>query len=125
MAETRLRISLRHAFRHAVMVAALALPTCSQQPQVNLTTALSGIEKSRFLSCSGPPSLEIPEGGQDRMWFVSNLRRGAMIGITNPVADPAESCSVAATFENSRLVSASFSGNQSMCQLVFAPCLQQ
>ena len=106
-----------------VFVAALALTACSQQPQVNLNTALAGIDKSRFLTCSGPPSLEIPQGSQDRMWFVSNLSRGQNIGVLSPTADPAESCSVAATFENAHLTSATFSGNQSMCQVVFAPCL--
>lgn len=103
----------------------VALMGCSQQPQVDLNSALIGTEKARFLSCSGPPSLELPQGGQDRMWFVTNLKRGEAIGVMSPAADPVESCSVAATFEDSRLVSASFSGNQSMCQLVFAPCLQK
>jgi len=103
----------------------VALAACAQQPTADLSTALSGIEQSRFLSCSGPPSLEIPRGKQTRMWFVSNLKRGAAIGIMPPAADPLESCSVDATFENSHLASANFSGNQSMCQMVFAPCLQK
>jgi hypothetical protein len=59
------------------------------------------------------------------MWFVTNLRRGAAIGLSSPTAPAPESCSVAAVFENSRLASANFSGNQSMCQVVFAPCLQK
>jgi hypothetical protein len=116
--------SMHSAFRTAVSLAALTLMTCARQPQADLNTALSGVEKSRFLTCSGPPSLETAESGQDRMWFVTNLKRGAMIGMMNPAADPVESCSVAATFQNSRLVNASFSGNQTMCQLVFAPCLR-
>jgi hypothetical protein len=113
------------AKRHAPIVAALALMTCAQPPQADLSTALSGIEKSRFLRCSGPPSLEMPEGTQDRMWFVSNLSRGQTIGVLSPTANAPDSCSVAAVFENSRLASATFSGNQSMCQVVFAPCLSK
>ena len=87
--------------------------------------ALKGIEKSRFLACSGPPVLEYPQGGQDQMSFVTNLKQGQAIGISSPTALAPESCSVNAVFENSRLVSATFSGNQTMCQLVFGPCLQK
>ena len=111
--------------RNAPIIAALALMTCSQQPHVDLNAALLGIEKSRFLACSGPPSLEIPQGNQDRMWFVSNLSRGQTIGAISPSADATDSCSVAAVFENSRLTGATFSGNDSMCQVVFAPCLSK
>jgi hypothetical protein len=114
---------IRYAFGTVLIVAASTLTTCTQQPQVNLSAALSGIDKSRFLTCSGPPSLEIPEGSQDRMWFVANLRRGQNIGVLSPTADPVESCSVAAVFTNARLTSSTFSGNQSMCQVVFGPCL--
>ena len=115
----------RHTFRCAPVVAALAAATCAQQPQVDLNAALSGVEKSRFLTCSGPPSLEISQGSQDRVWFVSNLSRGQTIGAFSPTANAPDSCSVAAVFENSRLTSATFSGNQSMCQVVFAPCLSK
>ena len=125
IAEGMLQISRRRFAHSAAIVASLALMTCSQQPQVDLNTALSGVEKSRFLMCSGPPSLEIPERGQDRMWFVTNLDRGQTIGIHSPTANPPDSCSVAAVFENSRLTAATFSGNQSMCQVVFAPCLSK
>ena len=111
--------------RYGPIVSALTLMTCTQQPQADLSTALSGIEKSRFLTCSGPPSLEIPQGSQDRMWFVSNLSRGQTIGVLSPTTNAPDSCSVAAVFENSRLASATFSGNQSMCQVVFAPCLSK
>ena len=113
------------AGRNAPIVAALALMTCAQQPQVDLNAALSGIEKSRFLTCSGPPSLEMPQGAQDRMWFVSNLSRGQTMGVLSPTANAPDSCSVAAVFENSRLTSATFSGNQSMCQVVFGPCVSK
>lgn len=112
-------------FRNAPVALALALGMCAPQSQVDLGSALSGIEQSRFLACSGPPSMEIPQGSQDRMWFVTNLKRGAAIGILGPTAAPVESCSVAAVFENSRLASATFSGNQAMCQQVFAPCLSK
>jgi len=107
------------------IVILIELGACSQQAQPDLATALHGIEKSRFLACSGPPTLEIPQGSQDRMWFVTNLKRGQSIGIMSPAAAAPEDCSVAATFENSRLVSSTFSGNQSMCQLVFGPCLSK
>lgn len=109
----------------APIMVALALMSCSQQPQVDLNTALSGIEKSRFLTCSGPPSLDMPQGNQENMWFVSNLSRGQAIGVLSPTANAPDSCSVAAVFENSHLVSATFSGNQSMCQVVFAPCMSK
>ncbi len=98
---------------------------CAQQPAPNLGVGLKGIEKSRFLACSGPPLLELPQGGQDRMSFVTNLKRGEAIGVTSPTGLAPASCSVDAVFENSRLVSADFSGDQSMCQLVFSPCLQK
>ena len=109
----------------ALVAVVLTLGSCTQQPQADLGVALKGIDQARFLSCSGPPSLEQPSGGQDRMWFVTNLRRGAAIGLLSPTAPAPESCSVAAVFENSHLASATFSGNQSMCQVVFGPCLQK
>jgi hypothetical protein len=108
-----------------VTVVVVTLGSCTQPPQADLGVALQGIDQARFLACSGPPSLEQPSGGQDRMWFVTNLRRGAAIGLSSTTAPAPESCSVAAVFENSRLASANFSGNQSMCQVVFAPCLQK
>lgn len=121
----RLLAARRQVCGRAPIALALFLVTCTPPPQVDLGSALSGIEQSRFLTCSGPPSLELPQGSQDRMWFVTNLKRGETIGAIGPTAAPVESCSVAATFENSRLASATFSGNQSMCQLVFAPCLSK
>lgn len=118
-------IARRKTFHTVLMALALGLVACTQQPQTNLGSALLGIEQSRFLSCSGPPSLEFPQGSQDRMWFVTNLKRGEAIGVLSSTATPLESCSVEAVFQNSRLASAKFSGNQSMCQLVFAPCLSK
>ena len=107
------------------LVIALIVQACAQQAPADLSVALQGIEKSRFLACSGPPLLEYVQAGQDRMSFVTDLRRGSPIGIASPVAAPAESCSVDAVFEQDRLVRSVFSGNPSMCQLVFAPCLQK
>jgi hypothetical protein len=110
--------------RYLAMIS-LMLAACTQQPTQNLGVALKGIEKSRFVACAGPPVLELPQGGQDRMSFVTNLKRGDAIGASGPNAFAPASCSVDAIFENSRLVSANFSGNLSMCQLVFSPCLQR
>jgi len=79
--------------------------------------------KSQFLACAGPPTLEYSQASQDRMSFVTNLKRGQPIGIGSPSAFPAESCAVDATFERDRLVTSSFAGNLGMCDLVFSPCL--
>jgi len=102
-----------------------ALSACAQQSTTDLGAALAGIDQSRFLACSGPPILEIPQGSQDRMSFVTNLRRGQAIGVAGPTALPPASCSVDAVFENAHLVTANFSGDLTMCQLVFAPCTQK
>jgi hypothetical protein len=107
----------------AWLVLTLIVQACAQQPPADLSASLKGIEKAKFLACSGPPLLELPQAGQDRMSFVTDLKRGAPIGIASPAALPTESCSVDAVFEQDRLVSSVFSGNLSMCQLVFAPCL--
>jgi hypothetical protein len=107
-----------------LVVTTLLLAACAQQPAQDLSVALKGIEKSRFLACSGPPVLELPQGGQDRMSFVTNLKQGDAIGVLGPSALAPASCSVDTVFENSRLISANFSGDQSMCQRVFSPCLQ-
>jgi hypothetical protein len=110
----------------SVAVLATGMQACAPQPATNLNTALQGIEKARFLTCSGPPSLELAQGaGLDRISFMTNLKRGQAIGIASPVAMPAESCSGDAVFENDRLTSLHLSGNQSMCNLVFAPCLNK
>jgi hypothetical protein len=116
----------RHG-RAAIIGAALtvALLGCTQQSPTDLAASLKGMEKSRFIACAGPPIVEYAEAGQDRMSFVTNLKRGATIGITSPAALPSASCSVDAVFQNNRLVSSSFSGDQGMCNLVFSPCLQK
>lgn len=103
----------------------LALAACAQPAAPDLGVALKGIEQSRFLACSGPPVLEYPQGSQDRMSFVTNLRRGELMGVVGPTALPPASCSVDALFENSHLVTANFSGDLTMCQFVFAPCMQK
>jgi hypothetical protein len=105
--------------------AAVILADCSRSPPVNLAASLQGIEKSKFLSCSGPPLLAEPSAGGEHMSFVTNLRRGETIGNSIPTALPVASCSVDAIFQNDRLVSSLFSGDQSMCSLVFSPCLQK
>jgi hypothetical protein len=97
---------------------------CSRQPPPDLATALKGIDKTKFLSCSGPPLLDYPTSGQERMSFVTDLRRGAAIGVASPGALSPESCNVDTLFQDERLVSANFSGNISLCNMVFAPCLQ-
>lgn len=104
---------------------AMALPSCGGQAPADLAGSLKGIEKSRFLSCSGPPLLEYVQGDEDRMSFVTNLKRGSTIGVASPTAAPPDSCSVDAVFQGDRLVSSTFSGNQSMCGLVFGPCLHK
>lgn len=101
----------------------LAFYGCTRQSPVDLATSLKGIEQSKFLSCSGPPILALSEAGQDRMSFVTNLKAGNAIGIASPTAVPEASCSVGAVFQDGRLVSSTFSGNQSMCSVVFSSCL--
>jgi hypothetical protein len=75
------------------VVVALIEQACAQQAPPDLSVALMGIDKATFLTCSGLPSLELPQAGQERMSFVTNLRRGSPIGITNPTAAAPESCS--------------------------------
>ena len=104
---------------------AVALPDCTAQAPIDLAASLKGIETSKFLSCSGPPILQLPQGNQERMSFVTNLRRGSTIGIASPTAVATEACSVDAVFQDDRLASADFSGNLSMCNLVFGPCLRK
>src|SRR5579863_7869287 len=107
----------------ASAILVVALCGCTQQAPVDLSASLKGIERSKFLSCSGPPILELSEGGQDRMSFVTNLKGGNAIGIASPTALPEASCSVDAVFQDGRLVNSTISGSQSMCSFVFSPCL--
>ncbi len=114
---------------HVGPVCALMLTVlcgCAQQASApaDLSASLKGIEQSKFLSCSGPPIVEQAEAGQDRMSFVTNLNRGSVIGIASPTAMPVQSCSVDAVFQSGRLVNSTFSGDQSMCSMVFGPCLR-
>jgi hypothetical protein len=101
---------------------AIALAACASSPPANLSAQLRGIEKSKFLACSGPPQLDYMAAGQERMSLVTNLAHGAMIpvGIASPM--PVESCSVDAVFEQGRLITATFGGNRAICDQVFAPC---
>ena len=101
-----------------------ASTVCCQPVVTDLAGSLQGIDQAKFLNCSGPPVLSYPTGlpGQVTMSFVTNLQRGQAMGALGPSAFPVASCSVDAVFENNRLMSASFSGNQSMCARVFAPC---
>ena len=109
-----------------LLAAGISLLSCSQQPVPNLAAQLKGIDQSRFLGCSGPPFLQYPQGGsQVEMSFVTNLKRGQAIGIASPTAFAPEDCSVDAIFTDQRLVQAKFSGNLSMCDLVFSPCLSK
>ena len=113
-----------HLGRISAFLCLMTLAGCSQPAPANLAASLKGIERARFLSCSGPPLLTTSNAGQDQMSFVTNLRRGETIGVTSPTAFPVASCSVDAVFQNDRLVSSTFSGDMSMCNLVFGPCLQ-
>ena len=101
----------------------LTVAACAQQAPADLPTALKGITKAKFLACAGPPMLEYSQSGQDRMSFVTNLKRGQAIGVASPSAFAPGSCSADATFEQDRLVSSNFSGSLEMCNLVFSPCL--
>ena len=112
---------MRSTIRLPLMI--LAVAACTQQPPADLPAALKGISKPRFLACSGPPTLEYNQSGQDRMSFITNLKRGQSIGIASPSALAPKSCSVDAIFEQDRLVSSTFSGSLAMCNLVFSPCL--
>jgi len=100
-----------------------AIASCTTTPPADLSKSVQGMTKAQFIACAGPPSLEFSQSGQDRMAFVTNLKRGQPIGITSPVSPTVGSCSVNAAFEQDRLVSLSFSGDLGMCNLVFSPCL--
>lgn len=117
------RLAIRKIICCVVIV--LTEQGCAQETAPDLSVTLEGIEEAKFLACSGPPSLELSQAGQDRMSFVTNLQRDQPIGIASPVAVPTEACSVDAVFEHDRLVNSVFSGNLTMCQLVFASCLQK
>jgi hypothetical protein len=80
---------------------------CVQPAAPDLDVALKGIEQTRFPVCSGPPILGYAQGRQDRMSFVTNLRRGETTGIVGPTALPPASCLMNALCKNSRLVDAS------------------
>jgi hypothetical protein len=74
------------SMRDRSLALTLTLAACAQPATPDLGVALKAIEQSRFLACSGPPTLEYLQGGQDRMAFVTNLQRGESMGIVGPAA---------------------------------------
>jgi hypothetical protein len=116
------RAFARFALRRSAPAAIGILQACAPAPHAGLSEALQGIQKPQFLTCSGPPLLEWAEGGESRMSFLTDLRRGEAIGVT-PLGMPVQSCSVDAVFSRNQLITSSFGGNMTMCQMVFAPCL--
>jgi hypothetical protein len=102
---------------------AVVLGSCTQPPPVDLAASLKGIDKAKFLRCAGPPTVAFSESGRDLMSFMTNLKRCQAIGAASSAPIPAATCMVDAVFQDNRLVSSSFSGDQSMCSLVFSPCL--
>ena len=109
--------------RRSRLLLIVIVSACSQQPVADLATSLKGIDQSRFLACSGPPILSYTKDGREHMSFVTDLKRGAPIGVSSPTALPPQSCSVDAVFVDHRLADSVFSGSASMCSLVFSPCL--
>jgi hypothetical protein len=99
--------------------------SCTSEPTTDLATDLRGIDEAKFLSCSGPPAVSFSQGGQDRMSFLTDLRRGAMIGISNATSPAVASCSADAVFEHHKLVQATFGGDSGMCSAVFGPCVNR
>jgi hypothetical protein len=104
----------------ALLIAASA---CSEQPPVDLATRLRGIEKSKFLACSGPPQLAYDTAAGERISMVTNLDRGVSTGLRSAASSPVDSCSVDATFAKGRLVSSVFGGNPAICDAVFRACM--
>jgi hypothetical protein len=123
------RVSVTNARRNPSLRVCVSLTisvfvaSCTGEPTTDLTTDLKGIDEAKFLSCSGSPAVSFSQGGQDRMSFVTDLRRGAMIGISNVASPAVASCSVDAIFEQHKLVQATFSGDSGMCSAVFSPCV--
>jgi hypothetical protein len=100
----------------------LVLAACTTQPSVNPASGLIGISKAAFLRCSGPPQLSETQGNQERMTFLTNEAKGA--GLLQPAATPVMgACSGNAVFQDGRLRSVTFGGNQGICTHVFGPCM--
>ena len=98
----------------------LLLAACTAAP-VNPASGLIGISKAAFLRCSGPPQLSETQGNQERMTFLTNEAKGA--GLLQPAATPVMgACSGNAVFQDGRLQSVTFGGNQAICTRVFGPC---
>ena len=104
-------------------LAMLMLSACAGPPAPDLASGLKGIDRSQFLSCSGPPSASLTEGGQERMTFLTDGSHGQ--GLFNPAAAPLAACSGNATFEQDRLVSITLGGDPNTCVRVFGPCVQK
>jgi hypothetical protein len=99
----------------------LVLAACAAEPPVNPASGLIGISKAAFLRCSGPPQLSETQGNQERMTFLTNEASGA--GLVEPAATPVMgACSGNAVFQDGRLRSVTFGGNQAICTHVFGPC---
>jgi len=99
----------------------VVLAACTAGPSVNPASGLIGIGKAEFLRCSGPPQLSETHGNQERMTFLTNEAKGA--GLFQPAAMPVMgACSGNAVFQDGRLQSVTFGGNQAICTHVFGPC---
>ncbi len=114
----------QHNMRYRTpLTVVLLLAACgAQQSSQSLQAGLQGVDKASFLACAGPPILDMPDGNRERMSFVTDLRRGAPIGIGLDQQMPQEQCSVDALFVDNKLASANFTGNLTMCDRVFSPC---
>jgi hypothetical protein len=99
----------------------LVLVSCTAGSSVNPASGLIGISKAAFLRCSGPPQLSETQGNRERMTFLTNGAGGA--GLVGPAAAPVMgACSGNAVFQNGRLQSVTFGGNETICVDVFGPC---
>ena len=98
----------------------LLVPGCSAQPPADLASSLDGVSKSVFLRCSGPPQLSETQGNQERMTFLAN--RAGEAGAFSAAAAAPFACSGNALFQDGRLTSVTFGGNQAVCMDVFRPC---
>jgi len=99
----------------------VVLAACTAGPSVNPASGLIGISKAAFLRCSGPLQLSETLGNQERMTFLTNGAQGA--GLLQAAAVPVMgACSGSAVFQDGRLRSVTFGGNQAICTQVFGPC---
>jgi hypothetical protein len=106
-----------------IIIGTALLSACAAPPGEDLAAGLKGIDKAKFLSCSGPPSVSLTEGGQERMSFLTNGSQG--MGLFNPAAAPMAACSGNAVFQRGKLADVTFSGDPDTCVRVFGPCAQK